>query len=88
MDLKVFADDVTEIVARVILHKDEQMKGVSCPNTDNWLDLYNGTRNPDEQLKYSSTIECNRFRAEVDATVAKILDSFHRSQFEIIRNRR
>ncbi len=80
MDLLGFRDDVIEVVARVILHKDEQAKGVSCPNTDNWLELYNGKRELEEKLKYSSTIEYNRFRAEVDGTVAQILDSAQRRE--------
>jgi hypothetical protein len=80
MDLLGFRDDVIEVVARVILHKDEQMKGVTCPNTDNWMNLYNGKRGLEEQLKYSSTIEYNRFRAEVDGTVAIILDSAQKRQ--------
>jgi hypothetical protein len=80
MDLYGFRDDVVEIVARVILHKDEQAKGITCPNTDNWLDLYNGKRGAEEKMEYSSTIEYNRFRAEVDGTVAQILDSAQRRE--------
>ena len=62
---------------------DEQAKGVSCPNTDNWIELYNGKPfSTESQIKYSAVIEWNRFKAEVDGTVAQVLDSAQRRQFD------
>lgn len=81
-DMYGFRDDLVEIVARVIDHKDQQAKGVSYPNTDDWLVKYNGGRaqTASSQLRYNQSISYNYFRAEVDGTVGLILNTLQRRQ--------
>tara|TARA_R110000824_G_scaffold192484_5_gene374701 strand:- start:295 stop:558 length:264 start_codon:yes stop_codon:yes gene_type:complete len=79
-NIEGFRDDVVEIVARVILHKDEQQKGIAKPDTNKWSELYQGNRANQEITYNPATIEYNRFRNEVDGTVAKILNSVYRQQ--------
>ena len=76
MNVNGLHQDFTEVVARLILHKDMIAKGASNPNTDHWQDLYTGRGLVPgcERLKYSDIIPYNRFRAEVDGTVALLLN--------------
>lgn len=80
MNINGLHKDFTEIIARLILHKDLVAKGECNPNTDHWCDLYTGDALLPEcqHLKYSDVIQYNFFRAEVDGTVALLLNHTQR----------
>lgn len=75
MDLRGLRNDFIEIVARVIMFKDEQAKGVCIPNTDGWADLYYAARVDPGDATQAATIQYNRFTTEVDAVVAQLLNT-------------
>ncbi len=71
MNINGIEDEFVEVVARTILYKDEQAKGVAAPSTDNWLDLYLGK--PVPGADHSTTIVYNTLRAETDRAVSMLL---------------
>lgn len=74
LDMRGLNDDVTEIIARAILGKDQQAKFVAHPNTDNWLELYNDGTILDMNCKIADMRpNFNRFRAEVQSVVSQVL---------------
>jgi len=88
MDLYGLRDDVVEIVARVILHKDEQARGIANPDTDKWAELYGGNMMYTSKPERVSEIKSNIFRAEVDGTVALIMRSVQTRSVQTRSNQR
>ena len=76
MNVNGLHTDFTEIVARLILHKDMISKGDLSLNTDHWRDLYTGDALMPrcQHLKYTDVMQYNFFRAEVDGIVALLLN--------------
>ena len=76
MNLEKLRDDFVQITARLILHKDRIARGQLNPNTDDWGKLYAGNDfSSPKAYDTHQTIVYNRFRAEVDGTVAMMMRS-------------